>query len=177
MHRYWRGRRRGSEAELPDDLLRFGVEFDDGRKATSLAWEGTDVEGETPPGPILMQHGVAVGAAATGWGWWLGPLPPGERLTFVCEWPARGSGSSGTTSTQRRSAERRSEPARSGRASYRSRLTVMEQNDADSEVALRGYGDAVDLAVRAPTLAGVIVALLVVSVWWACRHVRRRQHV
>ena len=36
----------------------------------------------------------------------------------------------------------------------------MEQNDADSEVALRGYGDAVDLAVRAPTLAGVIVALL-----------------
>jgi hypothetical protein len=53
----------------------------------------------------------------------------------------------------------------------------MDQNDADSEVALRGYGDAVDLAVRAPTLAGVIVALFVVSVWWAWRHVRRRQHV
>jgi hypothetical protein len=36
MHLYPR-RRRGSD-ELPDDLLRFGVQFEDGGKATSLAF-------------------------------------------------------------------------------------------------------------------------------------------
>jgi uncharacterized membrane-anchored protein len=51
----------------------------------------------------------------------------------------------------------------------------MDQNEADSEAALRGYGDAVDLAVKAPTLFGVIVGLVVVSVWWAWRHLRRQQ--
>jgi hypothetical protein len=90
MHRYWRGRRRGSATELPDDLLRFGVEFEDGRKATNLAWGGTEAEGETPAGPILMQRGGGGGGRSYRTGWWLWPLPPGERLTFVCEWPARG---------------------------------------------------------------------------------------
>jgi hypothetical protein len=90
MHRYWRGRRRGSEPELPDDLLRFGVEFEDGRKATSLEWGWTGAEDETPPGPILMQRGGGGGGRSYRMGWWLWPLPPGEHIAFVCEWPARG---------------------------------------------------------------------------------------
>jgi hypothetical protein len=90
MHRYWRGRRRGSEPGLPDDLLRFGVEFEDGRKATSLGWGSAGAEDETPPGPILMQRGGGGGGRSYRMGWWLWPLPLGEHLTFVCEWPAHG---------------------------------------------------------------------------------------
>lgn len=92
MHRYWRGRRRGSEPGLPDDLLRFGVEFEDGRKATNLGRGWAEAEDETPQGPILMQRGGGGGGRSYRTGWWLWPLPPGENLTFVCEWPAHGIG-------------------------------------------------------------------------------------
>ena len=76
MHRYWRGRRRGSEPGLPDDLLRFGVEFEDGRKATSLGWGWEGAEDETAPrtdpdavwrwrrGPQLSDGLVALAPAA-----------------------------------------------------------------------------------------------------------------
>lgn len=92
MHRYWRGRRRGSEPGLPDDLLRFGVEFEDGRKATNLGRGWAEAEDETPQGPILMPRGGGGGGRSYRTGWWLWPLPPGENLTFVCEWPAHGIG-------------------------------------------------------------------------------------
>jgi hypothetical protein len=91
LHRYWRARRRDPDQPLPDDLLRFGVEFEDGRKATNLGWHWDDLpEGQEPPGPILQQRGGGGGGRSYRHGWWLWPLPPGDRLAFVTEWPAQG---------------------------------------------------------------------------------------
>jgi hypothetical protein len=42
------------------------------------------------------------------------------------------------------------------------------------EIALGGYGDAVDLAVKVPTLPGIIVALISATVVFAWRQLRRR---
>jgi hypothetical protein len=56
-----------------DEMLRFGVEFSDGRRATNVGGRpGRDGE------PEWRQ------------GFWLWPLPPPGPLTFVCEWPAAG---------------------------------------------------------------------------------------
>jgi len=90
FHHYWRRRRRGGGEELPDELLRFGVEFDDGRKATNLHMDWDHEEGQEPRGPVLMQRGGGGGGRSYRQGWWLWPLPPGERLAFVAEWPAKG---------------------------------------------------------------------------------------
>jgi hypothetical protein len=49
----------------------------------------------------------------------------------------------------------------------------MNQDDADTEAALGAYGDAVEMAVRVPTLTGVLFALVTITVVWAWRHARR----
>jgi hypothetical protein len=90
FHRYWRRLRRDGEQELPDEMLRFGVEFDDGRKATNVRTGWELEEGEEPLGPVLTQRGGGGGGRSYRQGWWLWPLPPGERLAFVVEWPAKG---------------------------------------------------------------------------------------
>jgi hypothetical protein len=87
------GRRYGEE--LPPELLRFGVQFSDGRKATTLGWGGAvaffggDEEAE-PEGPVLSQGGG--GGDDDHWesSFWLWPLPPPGPLAFVVEWPAKG---------------------------------------------------------------------------------------
>lgn len=73
---------------MPDEILRFGVEFSDGRKATTLdGWEGHRGE---PASPRLIPRGG--GGGGTRWiqEYWLWPLPPPGSLAFVCEWPAQG---------------------------------------------------------------------------------------
>lgn len=92
MHRYWRARRHHPDQPLPDDLLRFGVEFADGRKATNLGRNWDLPESQEPLGPILSQRGGGGGGRTYEHGWWLWPLPPGDRLAFVTEWPAQGLG-------------------------------------------------------------------------------------
>jgi hypothetical protein len=84
------GRRRGRE--LPPEFLRFGVELSDGRKATNLRGWHTHVEqGEhTPDGPILIERGGNGGATHLDQRYWLWPLPPPGRLSFVAEWPSQG---------------------------------------------------------------------------------------
>lgn len=82
--------RRGRE--LPPELLRFGVQFSDGRKATnvggSFPWDyGPDAD-EEPPGPILSQRGGGGGNGNWEWEFWLWPMPPAGPLAFVVEWPA-----------------------------------------------------------------------------------------
>jgi hypothetical protein len=74
------------ETELPDELLRFGVQLADGRKATNLA-PMLDYD-EEPAGPTLTQRGG--GGSGTAWNqsFWVWPLPPPGPLEFVCEWPA-----------------------------------------------------------------------------------------
>jgi hypothetical protein len=49
----------------------------------------------------------------------------------------------------------------------------MHDDWAESEVGLGEYGDAVDLAVKVPTLTGVIVALVIAALVWAWRKSRR----
>jgi hypothetical protein len=75
---------------LPDALLRFGVQFADGRKATTLDDPPYDPEGQAPDRPVLRQHGGGGGGAAWDIEHWLWPLPPAGSFAFVCAWPGRG---------------------------------------------------------------------------------------
>jgi hypothetical protein len=78
--------------ELPPDLLRFGVEFSDGRKAATLGMPMlmTAEEVAEPKGPFLMPGGGSGGDDYWESSFWLWPLPPAGPLAFVVEWPAEG---------------------------------------------------------------------------------------
>jgi len=73
---------------LPDELFRFGLEFANGSTVTSL--EVTGIGGPTRPrGPILAGGGGGGGDRRFDMHYWVWPLPPPDRLTFVSEWPAQ----------------------------------------------------------------------------------------
>jgi hypothetical protein len=81
---------RAATGELPPELLRFGVQFADGGRATSLdAYVGTAADPDEPPQPPLLQPRSGSGGGGQ---WrhdvWVWPLPPAGPLTFACEWPA-----------------------------------------------------------------------------------------
>jgi hypothetical protein len=75
---------------LAGDFLRFGVQFADGRKATTLEHPPYDPEGQAPDRPVLREHGGGGGGTAWDMEYWLWPLPPAGPFAFVCEWSARG---------------------------------------------------------------------------------------
>ncbi|MEO3813021.1 hypothetical protein ABGB17_28800 [Sphaerisporangium sp. B11E5] len=85
-------------APLDDALLRLGVRFPDGGKATTV--DGRPDYDEWPPPrpdhPVLRFDGGGGGSGAsddvaTGhWSLWLWPLPPPERFEFAVEWPSCG---------------------------------------------------------------------------------------
>ena len=75
---------------LAGDFLRFGVQFADGRKATTLEHPPSNPEGQAPDRPVLREHGGGGGGAAWDMEYWLWPLPPAGPFAFVCEWPGRG---------------------------------------------------------------------------------------
>ena len=94
QHRAMHGLRPG--AELPPELLRFGVQLSDGRKATSVG-SGPGAlftlgggEEQEPEGPLLSPG--SGGGSDDRWEseYWLWPLPPPGPLAFVVEWPAEG---------------------------------------------------------------------------------------
>jgi hypothetical protein len=113
--RVWMGppreHRRSQSGELPDDLFRVGVQFEDGSKATTLdtGLSGTFVgprgaveesfalgvvregdepaEPQVPDSPVLVPRGGGGGMRNWSESFWLWPLPPEGRLSFVCEWP------------------------------------------------------------------------------------------
>jgi hypothetical protein len=75
---------------LADDFLRFGVQFADGRKATTLDRPPYNPEARAPDRPLLRQHGGGGGGAAWDMEYWMWPLPPPGPFAFVCEWSGRG---------------------------------------------------------------------------------------
>ena len=97
-----RRRREGAEA-IPEEMLRFGVEFADGGKATNTADQPlANLAGGTmsvstmtsrsdpprePAGPVLSLGGGGGGGGNWRQSAWIWPLPPAGRLTFVCQWP------------------------------------------------------------------------------------------
>lgn len=81
---------RSGEQGIPPEMLRFGVEFADGAKATNTsAGRFRDLH-EEPTGPVLNTGGGGGGGGNWRQSLWVWPLPPPGPLTFVCEWPAAG---------------------------------------------------------------------------------------
>jgi hypothetical protein len=97
---------KGAASEIPDAMLRFGVEFADGTKATNTGDQPlTNLAGGTshvstaasqseaqhaPAGPVLHTGGGGGGGGNWRQDMWIWPLPPPGRLTFVCQWPEAG---------------------------------------------------------------------------------------
>ena len=84
-----RRRRRTSEGGLDPELLRFGVQFSDGRKATNIDSHIPSRTGRDNPadGPVLMGRGGGGGQGRWRQDFSVSPLPPAGPLAFVCEWP------------------------------------------------------------------------------------------
>lgn len=77
-------------SKLPDGLFRFGVQFPDGSKVTTVRYYQT-IHTERPKEPVLQSVGSGhVGGRRQVAGYWLWPLPSTGNLIFVCEWPALG---------------------------------------------------------------------------------------
>lgn len=76
---------RGSNYE---EMLRFGLEFSDGRKVTNIGGPAPG-EGE-PAGPVLWGMSGSGGGGRWRQDFWVWPLPPSGPVGFVCEWPAAG---------------------------------------------------------------------------------------
>ncbi len=71
----------------PDTVLRFGVQFSDGAKATLIGhrhWPGPD---EPLEQPVLMPRGGGGHSGRWTQDMWLWPLPPAGPFAFVVEWP------------------------------------------------------------------------------------------
>jgi len=82
---------------FPDALLRFGVQFADGRKVTNLDMYPFVPEDLPPDQPVLVEGGgVGSEGGRLGQGaFWdlelaVQPLPPPGPLAFACAWPGRG---------------------------------------------------------------------------------------
>ena len=78
--------------DLPPDLLRLGVQFADGSKATNVGGGARTPVGpeDPPPGPVMMPQGGGGGGRRWDHDVWMWPLPPPGDLHFVCEWPDHG---------------------------------------------------------------------------------------
>ncbi|GAA5150099.1 hypothetical protein GCM10023340_26460 [Nocardioides marinquilinus] len=69
------------------DRLKWGFEYADGRRATNIGpWPDLDGDDQTPDRPVLIGGGGGGGDRSTDRYYWLWPLPPGGKLTIVCEW-------------------------------------------------------------------------------------------
>jgi hypothetical protein len=70
----------------------------------------------------------------------------------------------------------RSSPTDSGHGSGWVRWIKMATRDeTDSNTAVAGYGSAIDMAVKIPTLSGALFALAAGTLVWAWRQLRRRR--
>jgi hypothetical protein len=82
---------------FPDEVLRFGVQFADGRRVTNMD-RYPFVPDDLPPDQPVLIEGGGVGSEGGRLGrgaFWdlelaVQPLPPPGPLAFVCAWPGRG---------------------------------------------------------------------------------------
>jgi hypothetical protein len=78
---------------LPDKLLRLGVRYADGKKATTLDPPRRERRDSPPAGPLLSWWPASSGTCGGGelgfssFGLWLWPLPPAATFEFAVEWP------------------------------------------------------------------------------------------
>jgi hypothetical protein len=79
-----------ARGELTDEMLRFGLQFPDGSKATVFGQQRALGAKDGPSGPVLMQRGGGGGGRSWDFGFWVWPLPPDGPLAFVVEWPSEG---------------------------------------------------------------------------------------
>jgi hypothetical protein len=83
----------GGHEIAPPDGLRFGLQFSDGTKVTTLDPHPT-VDGNDPTAlpdrPILMHNGGGGGGLSFDHECWVWPLPPPGPVEFVVEWLAEG---------------------------------------------------------------------------------------
>lgn len=90
----------GPGQPLPDELMRFGIDYRDGHTTTDLdtAYPGYPWPAEPPQAHVL--HRLAGGggniSAGSVFQWdqplWLWPLPPAHPFDLVLEWPSCGIG-------------------------------------------------------------------------------------
>jgi hypothetical protein len=74
--------------ELPPGLLRVGLQFADGGKATSISGPPYH-PGDPPRSPVMWPlSGSGGGGASWRQDYWVWPLPPPGEFELVCEWPA-----------------------------------------------------------------------------------------
>jgi hypothetical protein len=85
-----------SPGQLPEEVLRCGVQLADGRKATNVGqrpvWEDLTTE---PSAPVFMASGGGGGSGrpdllTSNRRYWLWPLPSAEPFELVIEWPMLG---------------------------------------------------------------------------------------
>jgi hypothetical protein len=80
------GMHRGGADEIPPEMLRLGVQFADGSKATNTG--GFHHDRNPPAGPVMHAGGGGGGGGSWRQTQWVWPLPPPGPVGLVCEWPA-----------------------------------------------------------------------------------------
>jgi hypothetical protein len=102
LHRSVRRRRRGhrpfpvfgqwsdEDETIGDEMLRFGVSWPDGGRATNLDYWGPGWPDATEPAHGLEEGSGGGSDRHYSWEYWAWPLPTDGELQFVCEWPAYG---------------------------------------------------------------------------------------
>jgi hypothetical protein len=86
FHAQHRFHRAAGDEGIPPELLRIGVQFADGSRATNVG--GFQHDKEPPSGPIMHPGGGGGGGGSWRQTFWVWPLPPPGPLVLACEWPA-----------------------------------------------------------------------------------------
>ena len=78
------------QEEVPDEFLRFGIQFPDGRKVTNLDQPYWDLSPDATQAEYGMESNSGSGSDTHYTAeWWAWPVPESSgQLAFVCEWPA-----------------------------------------------------------------------------------------
>ncbi len=128
---FWHRHRRPDRGPVPDELLRFGVGWPDGGRATNLDLWGRNWPDATEPAHGIEERGG--GGSDREWtqDYWAWPLPGPGELRFVCEWPEFGIAETSVTvdgALLVKAAERAAPvwPDDAGRSSHATRAAMIQ---------------------------------------------------